>query len=116
MALPDTRTIANEWLSANLPAGTQIVREDYTPQLYRADLVVRYVDSLADRSLDWYREHGYSLAVASGLRYSRYFDSRYPETQQAYERLFELPLIYEICPDAQQRGPCIRVIALRDDV
>ena len=59
---------------------------------------------------------GYSLAVASGLRYSRYFDGRYPETQQAYERLFELPLIYEICPDAQPRGPCIRVIALRDDV
>ena len=112
MDLTDTRTVAHEWITTNVPSGSRIVREDYTPQLYGPGLDVRYVDSLAERSLDWYQQHGYSLAVASSYRYARYFDGLYPEIQRAYERLFEKPLLYEICPDAVARGPCIRVIDL----
>jgi 4-amino-4-deoxy-L-arabinose transferase-like glycosyltransferase len=114
MDLPDTRTLAYEWLEASLPEGARIVREDYTPQVGGPKFEVGFVLSLTDRPLEWYREHGYSFAIASSYRYQRYFDGRYPEIQSGYERLFALPLLHEQCPDAAARGPCVRVIALTE--
>lgn len=112
MERPDTRTIAYEWIQRSLPTGTRIVREDHTPQLSGPLFQVGYVDSLVDRSIDWYQQHGYAFAVASSQRYERFFSGQYVEQQRAYEQLFQLPLAFEICPDALTRGPCIRVLAL----
>lgn len=41
LELPDTRTMARDWIYASLPEGSHVVidREEYSPQLYRLDYV-----------------------------------------------------------------------------
>jgi hypothetical protein len=78
----DTRTIAKEWIEANIPAGAKIATDwpTHTPPLSTAEqpvpggAVVYDVQNiggsgLSDHDLDWYRRQGYDYLIASSFIY-----------------------------------------------
>ena len=69
---PDTRTIALQWIEANVPLGATIVREEFTPQVPNPEYRVGFVWLLANKPLDWYREAGFEYAITSSVQFDRY--------------------------------------------
>jgi hypothetical protein len=77
----DTRTLAKQWIEANLPAGTKIAADwpIHTPFLSTANSIsttqsakvydVDYVGGtgLSDHTLDWYRQQGFQYLIASSF-------------------------------------------------
>jgi hypothetical protein len=76
----DTRTIAKDWIEANLPAGAKIAADwpIHTPPLATAEQAVpdtatvydvQYIGGagLSDHDLNWYRQQGYHYLIASSF-------------------------------------------------
>ncbi len=118
---PDTRTIAKAWIEENIPTGSRIAFEEYTPPLqfswmpgtttkrYRADKYWR----LSERPLDYYRQKPYDYVVVSSFMYGRYFVDRvsYPQDRRFYETLFQQwTLVKEFTgPSAPMHNPTVRI-------
>jgi hypothetical protein len=84
LTVPDTRTLAKEWIELNIPAGTRIAVDwsVYAPPLFTGELVVPWVPPsdkiykvtsmqydyfLHSYSLDWYRESGFEYLITSSF-------------------------------------------------
>ncbi len=95
----DTRTLAKEWIEANVPAGAKIAVDwpTHGPPLATPERPTPYADrvydvtlvggaGLADHPLAWYREHGFDYLIASS------FISRIPlalsEQEQARQAFY----------------------------
>jgi len=118
ITLPDTRWVSLKWIEKNIPAGSRIGREHYTPPVERYtdkfDTVylgfVAVVESpLALRNLDY-------MIVSSG-DYGRYLwqQDRYPAESKAYLKFFATHhLIKEFIPDQETLGgPRISIYKMR---
>jgi hypothetical protein len=110
---PDTRTIAVEWIETNLPDGTTIVRETYTPQPNVRRYRVGWVLRLCDHDLAWYRANGYSYAIASSGEYARYLTAGTESQAAIYRQLLSLPVVYSIEGSATIQGPRIVIVDLQ---
>ncbi len=79
----DTRTIAKDWIEANIPAGAKIAADwpFHTPPLSSAEQPVprssavydvQYIggSGLSDHDLAWYRQQGYNYLIASSFIYN----------------------------------------------
>ncbi len=71
LAKTDTRVRAFDWLEANVPAGTKIARDGYTPVLTGPRFVAQSIWPLAVHDIAWYRSHGYAYLVLSDYSYGR---------------------------------------------
>jgi hypothetical protein len=110
--LPDTRTIAVDWIRANIPAGSAIAREVYSPQVgpeYR----VQQTFYLADLAIADYRRLGIRYLIASESAYARFLAPGGSSAAAAfYAELFTLPEIGRIEPGPGRQGPRIRIFEL----
>lgn len=113
LQLPDTRTLANEWISANLPAGARIAREEYTPQIDGRRFEVVFVQVLGTRDYGWYLQQKIDYLVLSsniGGRFEPPVRPAEAAIAQFYRMITrDLPLIADIAPSPQQTGPRIRI-------
>jgi hypothetical protein len=79
----DVRTLAKEWIEANIPAGAKIAVDwpTYGPPLSTPDKAIPYSQKVYDvveiggtglsaQSLEWYREQGFDYLVASSFIYN----------------------------------------------
>ncbi len=119
LATPTTRDACVTWIAANVPKGTRILREHYTPRIEdpwdseQRRFAVRWSpEELADPHNDY-------LLVA-GPAYSRFMDPAlhtkpfHKEIQAEYERLFathEKVAAFE--PSRTRRGPLLELYRLR---
>ncbi|HEX5824279.1 MAG TPA: glycosyltransferase family 39 protein [Candidatus Limnocylindrales bacterium] len=106
---PDTRTRALEWIHANLPPGSVIVREDFTPQV-EAPYDVGFAGILSNHTMDFYRSIGARYLVASSAEFERF--TREGWEKGFYARLLAMPSIYDEGPGATATGPRIVIIDL----
>jgi 4-amino-4-deoxy-L-arabinose transferase-like glycosyltransferase len=109
---PDTRTIAWQWITANVPEGACVAREEYTPQLSAARYRVVYLWSLAQRPYSWYLAQPCDYIVASSHVYGRVTNPPFiggPTAAEFYRILFTLPVVREFAPGAAATGPTIRI-------
>lgn len=109
----DTRTIARDWLLANVARNTVIARERETPMLMPGEFRLRPRFYLATRPLDWYRDAGTQLLVTSSFAYSRFVGN--PETPGPdawYRGLFDLHPVFRVEPGSGRPGPTITVYQL----
>lgn len=107
---PDTRTIALDWINANIAPGTRIVRDYYTPQPSVERYESAIIPFLSDRSLEWYRAHGVSFVVTSEYTYLR------AQGAQAafYDELLAGPIALDVRPGpATSVSPRIVIVDLR---
>jgi len=110
----DTRWVSLQWIQANLPAGSKIAREKYTPPVEEFSPGFRVVDlgvagayynlSEIDNNIDY--------VILSNLDYGRFFAEpiRYARQVGFYSDFFQKnTLIYELKPDGKTVGPTIRI-------
>jgi len=118
ITLPDTRWVSLKWVEKNLPPGSRIGREHYTPPIEKytgkfdavyLGFIVLVESPHAVRGLDY-------LILSSG-DYGRYLwqKDRYPEEFRAYIDFFENnELIKEFIPDDENLGgPRISIYKMR---
>ena len=109
---PDTRTIALDWIEANIPQGSTIVREEFTPQIPNDKYRVACVGYLlASKPLKWYRSAGFEYVVTSSFQFDRF---KGVEPQDAFYRsLLAEPIVLDLRPKSGQLGPRVVVVKLR---
>jgi 4-amino-4-deoxy-L-arabinose transferase-like glycosyltransferase len=110
VTLPDTRWLAKEWVEENLPAGSRVAREHYTPPLDRSRFAVT---ELGYFGLSEGIPLGHDYALASSDDFGRFFahPERYPRRVAGYTRFFSTQeLVKEFVPDGRTcTGPVIQV-------
>lgn len=108
--LPDTGTLANQWIEANIPPDTSFGVERQTPVLDRARYRVQMESRVVNQSVEHYGEAGVQYLIVSSTVYQRFG----PENRQskAYQRLFETcRLVKEFTPEPGKiMGPTIRIL------
>jgi len=105
-SLPDTRTLAYEWITSNIKPGSRILEEAYCPQLYFSNsFEVMYLWTISQISFDEIARE-YDYIVVSEKQWKRFADWGHG----TYEPLFRRRPIREWAkqPDGS-RGPKIRI-------
>ncbi len=98
----DTRTMAADWLAANVPRDTRVAVENSGPTyLDAAGFHVVASEVLPDHPLEWYRQRADYLVI-SATDLGRYDDFMHAG-----------PTVFQAMPGPQRWGPPILVVALR---
>jgi hypothetical protein len=109
----DTRTLAREWLLANVPRKSIVAREQYTPQITPDEYRLRNHEFLWQRDWAWYEELDVRYLITSSLVYARFHDNPDAPAQDAfYTELFALPEVFRADPGPDTPGPTIRIFEL----
>ncbi|MCL4486891.1 MAG: glycosyltransferase family 39 protein [Chloroflexi bacterium] len=90
LGVTDSRETARAWISGNLPAGSRIAVEGYSPYVDPARYSVHGEFSMIDRSPDWYVQNGYEYLVFSYGAYGRYYENpdQYSDAKNQYDAFF----------------------------
>ncbi|MBN1401656.1 MAG: glycosyltransferase family 39 protein [Anaerolineae bacterium] len=90
----DVRTLAYDWINANLPNGARIAVESYGPPLEGEEII--RVPRLSQYTPAWFQAAGVDYLVASHWWTILSTPGLYPEEAEAYRHLFEFPLVQRI--------------------
>jgi hypothetical protein len=122
MTRTDTRTLAAQWIEKNIPAGSRIGREWYTP-LIPGDFSITFNRFLYQLE-PFEGARPYDYLVTSAGAYERFFKTAelrpekvefYEAQVKFYEKLFQNELVAEFKPDPWKvTGPTIRIYRLSD--
>ncbi|MDO8673850.1 MAG: glycosyltransferase family 39 protein [Dehalococcoidia bacterium] len=84
------KTIAAEWANSNLPHGSKIAVELYGIPLEPKSYQLVNVLSVADRSVEWYKQQQFDYVIVSDGVWIRYYlePEKYPKDLAAYEAIF----------------------------
>lgn len=116
--LPDTRTIAKEWIEANIPSESKIAYEFYCPQLELNKIKnykLVYSFRLEQKDLTYYLNNSVDYIIVSSSFMDRYMNeqSKYPNEVKFYSDLQNnATLINKISPDKNSTGPVIFIYDL----
>ncbi|MFH1995365.1 MAG: glycosyltransferase family 39 protein [Candidatus Omnitrophota bacterium] len=114
LTLPDTRWQSKLWIEKNLPAGSRIGREHYTPPVDPARFKVAYLGYFG---LLKARISDFDYIIASSTDYGRFVQNKkkYPAEAARYEEIFtKYPLVKEFKFDNKTiTGPVIRIYKVR---
>ncbi len=85
----DVRTTVTQWIEAELPAGSRIVGEYYSPLLVDSAHHFRWIDRAIDRPIEWYQQNADYVVFVENRYGGFYLDpSRYPAEVGRYEEMF----------------------------
>jgi 4-amino-4-deoxy-L-arabinose transferase-like glycosyltransferase len=70
----DSRTTSRLWIADNLPSGTRIAVESYSPFVDPERFSVQGFIRIIDHDPDWYSENGFDYLVFSAGMYGRFYD------------------------------------------
>jgi hypothetical protein len=117
----DTRTIAKDWIEANIPAGAKIAADwpIHTPPLATAEQSVpgssavydvQYIGNsgLSEHDLAWYRQQGYNFLIASSFIYDipLVFQKQDAKRKAFYDSLAQqLVLVKEVSANSGSEPP-----------
>lgn len=118
ITLPDTRWISIEWIKQNIPKGSFIGREHYTPPLEEYTKCYKVVSlgyfAVAEKPEDIQR---LDYMIVSSGDYDRFFrvPEKYPKEQKAYVAFFDThELVHEFIPDRKTLGgPKVSIYKIR---
>ena len=85
-----SRETARAWLSENLPDGTRIAMESYSPFLSSDRFAIRGIESMIEHGPEWYVENGFDYLVFSQEMYGRFYrePDKYRVEVSRYDKLF----------------------------
>ena len=75
----DGRDTARAWIQANLPPGSRIALESYSPFVDPWRFEVKGVGAIPDHPPSWYEENGFEYLIFSQGMYGRVFDDPTPK-------------------------------------
>jgi 4-amino-4-deoxy-L-arabinose transferase-like glycosyltransferase len=110
--LPDTGTLANQWIEASFPPGTSFGVERQTPVLDSARYRITMESRVINQSVEHHRQAGVQYLIVSSTVYQR-FGPEHRQTK-AYQRLFQTcRLVKEFAPQPGKIiGPTIRILEI----
>ncbi|MBN1223601.1 MAG: glycosyltransferase family 39 protein [Candidatus Aminicenantes bacterium] len=87
----DTRTIALRWIEENIPEGSFIAREMYTPSISDEKYSVHYRHTLGQVTLEYLSNRRVEFVVVSDIMYSRFLSAaeEFPKQARFYQSLEE---------------------------
>ncbi len=90
LGVVDSRETARVWIDRNLPAGSRVALEGYSPYVDTDRFVVHGEFSMIDRSPEWYVQNGYEYLVFSYGAFGRYYENpvQYPDQMARYVDFF----------------------------
>jgi len=88
---PDIRELSRTWISENIPPGSQIAVEPYSPYLDPDRYVIQGMANIYEPGPDWFIENEFDYLVFSSYYYDRYYldPDHYSYEASQYDRLFE---------------------------
>jgi len=86
----DSRETARIWIANNLPAGSKIAIESYSPFVDPSRFSVHGFGRMIDHEPEWYTEQGFDYLIFSQGMYGRFYrePARYASEISQYESLF----------------------------
>lgn len=114
LVYPDGREVSANWIEQNLPSGSKIAIEAYSPYIDPSKYQIVPMTRIIDQPIEWYSNQGVKYLVFSQGMFQRYYDAPflYKEEKTKYDGFFtSLPLIYET--DANDY--LIRIYSLSED-
>lgn len=114
LARPSTRDVAREWIRTQVPRGTSIAKEGYTPNFPEGEYQVLHRRFLTRLTLEELRKFDYVLvASASYERFRNPAALTRPHQQKMAERYAEIfrswELVQEWVPSELRLGPVLRL-------
>jgi hypothetical protein len=87
----DSRETARVWIEDNLPPGSRIAVESYSPFVDPNRFAVQGIGQMFDHPPDWYQDQGLEYLVFSQGMFGRFLQEpgKYPDQVAAYDQLFE---------------------------
>ena len=119
ITLPDTRWVSIEWIKMNLPSGSIVGREPFTPPVekYTGKFNIRYFDIFDLAYLDYSVVKKLDYMILSFFSYGKFLNNShvYLEEAKAYKEFFKThELVKEFIPDGKTLGgPRIRVYKIK---
>lgn len=114
MTRPSTREVAAAWMAANLPPGTSVLKEAYTPRLPEDHFEVRHLRFVTRLPLPEIR--GFDYVLVANSAYARFADESaffQPHQRQLARRYREIfrsfPLEREWQPSPTRLGPVLQL-------
>lgn len=109
---PDGREAARLWIAANVPPGTRLAAETYTPFIDPQRYPVSYLSGLRLQPPEWYVAEGYAWLVFSSGAYQRFYvnPELYPAEIAQYEALFSR---FPLAAEFSQNGTTIRILKVK---
>jgi hypothetical protein len=91
----DTRTLAKEWINRNLPKGSTLALESYSPPLSEDDYLLLRRHTLGNIHLDWLAQRNVEYVIISDIMYARFtrFPEEFPKQASFYRSLDEQTLL-----------------------
>jgi hypothetical protein len=116
--LPDTRTLATEWVQQNIPPGARIARERFTPFIPDAAHSIKFTVHLHQLGDYDSLSKEYDYVIVSNRNYEGYFElaELHPEKVEFYRELFKNELVAEFKPGRRVVGPVISIYRLPQKV
>lgn len=86
----DSRETARVWIEQNLPRGSRIAIEPYSPYVDRDYFVVEPVSGVIAHPIEWYIQNGFEYLITSYGTYGRFYEdrARYRELATRYDEFF----------------------------
>ncbi len=107
----DVRTVVTRWMEAELPGGSRIVGEYYSPLLSDSKHAFRWVDRAIDLPLLWYQENADYLVLVENRYGGFYLDpSRYPAEIAAYAAFSEQFTLVQEFQGGALGNPCHAIV------
>ncbi len=111
-----TRQLASSWIYHNLPHGSRIFKERYTPNIHRKTFEVGKTRWVGSYSVEELRGYDLDYVVLSHAAYQRFLDPEHHFkpyqviVERNYREIFErLELIRSFEPGPIRRGPIIKI-------
>jgi len=97
----DSRRMARLWIEHDIPPGSHIALEAYSPFVDPERYVVQGFRIITVHPLEWYMQNGFEYLIASEGMYGRFFrePNRYPKEIAAYNDLFDRLVPVKTFPD-----------------
>jgi len=87
----DTRTLAHAWIEKNIPEGSQIACEQYSPPISETKYARHYRHTLGQVTLEYLAHRGTQYVVISDIMYARFLKApeEFPRQARFYKSLDE---------------------------
>lgn len=117
-----TRQLASSWIYHNLPHGSRIFKERYTPNIHRKTFEIGTTRWIGSYSVEDLRGHDLDYVILSATAYQRFLDPElhfepyHATVERNYRDIFErLELIKAFEPGPLRRGPLIQIYRVAPD-
>lgn len=119
-----TRVESMEWAHSNLPKGSKIAFESFSPPLSEEYFKIYGTETLINHNIEWYQTNGFDYLIASSTMHGRFYadTTKYQKQVSSYENIFNNTTLtkefkgdWHLIDSLQITNPTIRVMKINSE-